>query len=236
MAAMKRVYCSRSELSLWLAAEKQHRQQTNTRTPTHTYTHTWADTLWFPLWQFAKEWPKKRKNDRGVKMWLFFPVSHAATSCKETMLCFLFFYWNTPLCLVFFHSYNGCELIYTRFPTILHQLREYSCANQNQPVMLWSLYEKRADKTSGLLTGCDCLSFYPQGAFSTHTTQFVRYSSKHLFAHFSCATYAALTGSLESYKFKKTVPQKQKQKFSWFAHSKKCCHYHMFHTTGAYLG
>lgn len=34
-----------------------------------------------------------------------------------------------------------------------------------------------AVKTSGLLTGCDCLSFYPQGAFSTHTTQFVRYNS-----------------------------------------------------------
>lgn len=69
-------------------------------------------------------------------------------------------------------------------------------------------------KTSGLLTGYDGLSFYPQRHFQHTLLSLLDAIAIVCVCNFFCATYAALTGSLEIYKSQKTLPQKQKQKAS----------------------
>lgn len=161
------------------------------------------------------------------------------------VFCFVF-YWNTPLCLVFFHSYNGCELIYTRFQTILHQLLEYSCANQNQLVMPWVLYEKR------IPTGFCSKDFWsphgvwlpvllaPGGIFNT--LSLLDTIANICLQPYLCniCSHNRLSGDLQISKDRAAEAKaKAMLMFSWFAHPKEMLslsYDHMFNTTGAYLG
>lgn len=153
---MKKVRCSRGEWSLWLAAEKQHRRQTSTRTRPHTHTCRYSVVSALAVCKrVAKE---EEERQRGKNVTFFSPFL-----MQQPAVGFVF---------LLKHSFVF------RFSN--HTKTSWLC--------YWSLYEKRAP--TGFCTkdfwspygGVIACPSIPGGPFSTHTTQFVRYSSKQLFS------------------------------------------------------